>query len=167
MTLPRSRLMAVLTVLAMLAIGVAAGIAVERTVLHRKFDAARGGRSGSRGGGGPFGVMTEPMDTASRNLMRARIVKRITEDLTLTASQTMAVDRIFARRELELDSLRARVGPQLDSLRDNMRASIDSVLTAEQRVKFAEARKRMDARRRAEETRDREERDQRGQDGSR
>lgn len=167
MMMPRTRIMAVVTVVAMLGIGVAAGITVERTVLHRTSDTSRGGRYNSRGSQGPFGVMTEPVDTASRNRMRARIVKRITEDLTLTASQTVAVDRIFARRELQLDSLRARVGPQLDSLRDNMRVSIDSVLTAEQRVKFADARKRMDARRRAAETRDREERDQRERDASR
>jgi len=148
MTTPRSRLMAVLTVVAILGIGVAVGIAVDRTVLRQYSDASRGSRHGGRGGGGPFGIMTEPVDTASRNRMRARIVKRITEDLTLTPAQATSVNAIFARRELQLDSLRSRVGPQLDSLRDHMRASIDSVLTAEQRVKFAAARTRMDARRR-------------------
>jgi hypothetical protein len=145
MTSPRSRWMALLTVVAMLAVGVALGIGVERRVLHQRPD-YRGGR-----GGGPFGMMSEPVDTASRNRMRARIVKRITDELVLTPAQAQSVDAIFARRELQLDSLRMRVGPQLDSLRDQMRVAIDSVLTPEQRLKFAEQRRRMDERRRAAE----------------
>ncbi len=143
MTSPRSRWMALLTVVAMLAVGVALGIGVERRVLHQRPD-----NRGGRGGGGPFGMISEPVDTASRNRMRARIVKRIADDLALTSAQSLFVDAIFARRELQLDSLRMRVGPQLDSLRDQMRASIDSVLTPEQRVKSAEQRRRMDERRR-------------------
>jgi hypothetical protein len=147
MTSPRSRGMAVLTVLATLAVGVALGIGVERRVLHRRPD-NRGGRGG--GGGGPFGMMSEPVDTATRNRMRGRIVKRLTDELSLTPTQAQSVDAIFARRELQLDSLRLRVNPQLDSLRDHMRLSIDSVLSPEQRVKFAEQRRRMDERRRTE-----------------
>jgi hypothetical protein len=155
-TTPRSRTMAVLTVVAMLGIGVAIGVAVDRTILHRSTDQWRSGRGGGGGGGGgggrsgsnsPFGMMTEPTDTTSRNRMRARIVKRIADELALTPAQVTAIDAIFVRRELQLDSLRARVGPQLDTLRDHMRASMDSVLTPEQRAKWAEARKRMDARR--------------------
>lgn len=146
MTSPRSRGMAILTVVAMLAVGVALGIGVERRVLHRRPD-----NRGGRGGGGPFGMISEPVDTASRNRMRARIVKRITDELALTPTQAQSVNNIFARRELQLDSLRMRVGPQLDSLRDHMRVAIDSVLTPEQRIKFAEQRRRMDERRRADE----------------
>lgn len=142
MTTPRSRVMAVLTVAAVLAIGTVLGVVLDRRVLHRRSD-FRGGRSG----GGPFGMISEPPDTASRNRMRARIMKRLTDELALTPAQATAVDSIFAHRELQLDSLRARVGPQLDSLRDQMRASIDAVLTPEQRVKFAEQRRKMDARR--------------------
>jgi hypothetical protein len=137
--------MAILTVIATLTLGIALGIVVERRVLHRRPD----GR-GNRGGGGPFGMMSEPGDSASRNRMRGRIVTRITEELALTPAQAQSVDAIFARRELQLDSLRLRVGPQLDSLRDQMRAAIDSVLTPEQRVKSAEQRRRMDERRRAD-----------------
>ncbi len=148
MTTPRSRIMAVLTVLAVLTVGLVLGVVLDRRLLHRRAD-FRGGR------GGPFDMMTEPADTASRNRMRARIIGRITTELALTPAQARAVDSVFARRELQLDSLRARVGPQLDSLRDEMRGAIDSVLTAEQRVKFAEQRKRMDARRRGERDRDR------------
>ncbi len=142
MTTPRSRVMAVLTVVAMLAIGIFAGIALDRGVLRKRND-FHGGR-----GGGPLGVITDPVDSASRNRMRARIMKHITEDLTLTAAQAASIDLVFAHHELQLDSLRSHVGPQLDSLRSQMRASIDSVLTAEQRVKLAETRRKMDARRR-------------------
>lgn len=157
MTTPRSRVMAVLTVVALLGIGLAAGMAVERTTPRRGSDSSsRGWRGGGGRGGSPFGMITEPVDTASRNRMRARIVKRIADDLTLTPSQATAIDAIFARRELQLDSLRARVGPQLDSLRDQMRAAMDSVLTPEQRVKFAETRRRMDSRRRDGDGRDRD-----------
>ncbi len=142
MTTPRSRAMAVLTVIAMLTIGVFAGVAIDRTVLRRPHDYR------SRGGG-PFGMMTEPVDTANRNRMRARIVRHLTDDLTLTPAQATAVNAIFARRELQLDSVRSRVGPQLDSLRNQMRLSIDSVLTPEQRTKFAETRKKYDSHRKA------------------
>lgn len=147
MTTPRSRVMAVLTVLAMLGIGVVVGIVVDRRLLRHRPDGRGGGRGGS------WGMMTEPVDTASRHRMRTHIVKRITDQLKLTPAQVVAVDAIFARRELQLDSLRAHVGPRLDSLRDQMRASIDSVLTPAQRVTFAENRRRMDARRRSAETR--------------
>jgi Spy/CpxP family protein refolding chaperone len=142
MTTPRSRTMAVLTVIAMLTIGVFAGVAIDRTLLKTP-------RDGRPRRGGPFGMMTEPVDTANRNRMRERIVKHLTDDLTLTPTQATAVNAIFARRELQLDSLRSRVGPQLDSLRNQMRLSIDSVLTPEQRTKFAETRKKYDAHRRA------------------
>ncbi|MDZ7632521.1 MAG: hypothetical protein U5K74_14525 [Gemmatimonadaceae bacterium] len=138
MTAPRSRVMAILTVVAVLAIGVALGVAIDRRLLPRRD--YRGGRSG------PFSAMNEPSDTATRNRMRARIVKRFTDDLALTPAQAAAIDGIFARRELQLDSIRNLVGPQLDSLRVHMRASIDSVLTPEQRVKSAEQRKRVEAR---------------------
>lgn len=151
MTTPRSRVMAVLTVVAMLCVGVAGGIALDRLLLHRHGD-VRGGGGPRRGGGGPFGIMDAPTDTASRNRMRARIVKRITDELGLSAAQVQAVDSIFIVRERQLDTLRAHVRPQLDSLRDQMRASIDSVLTPAQRVKFAEARQRMEARRRSEDS---------------
>ena len=141
MTAPRSRLMATLTIVAMLAIGVFIGVALDRNLLPRRGD-YRGRRDS-----GPFGMMSGPADTAIHNRMRARIMKRITEDLALTPSQAHSVDSIFSRRELQLDSLRARVGPQLDSLREQMRLSIDAILTPEQRIKFAEQRKKMDARR--------------------
>lgn len=146
MTTPRSRMMAILTVVAMLAIGVCIGVALDRTLLHRRGDGRDHGR-----GRGPFGLMNEPADSASRTRMRERIVKRITDDLALTSAQVHAVDSIFARQETQLDSMRARVGPQLDSLRDRMRQSIDSVLTPAQRIKFAESRKRFDSRRRPNE----------------
>ncbi len=148
MTTPRSRVMAVLTVVAVLAIGVVLGVVLDRRLLHRRGDVGGWRGGGRRDGGGSFGMSAEAPDTASRNRMRARIMKRITSEMALTAVQAHAVDSIFARREMQLDSLRARVGPQLDSLRDQMRASIDSVLTPEQRVKFAEQRRKMDARRR-------------------
>ena len=140
MTTPRSRAMAVLTVLAMLTIGVLAGVALDRTALRRS-------RGNHPRGGGPFGMITEAVDTAHRNRMRERIVKRFTDDLSLTPTQATAVNAIFARRELQLDSLRSRLGPQLDSLRQQMRLSIDSVLTADQRTKFTETSRKYDARR--------------------
>jgi Spy/CpxP family protein refolding chaperone len=145
--------MAVLTVVAMLCIGMAGGILLDRTLLHRSAASGRNGRD--RRGGGPFGMMTEPVDTASRTRMRGRIMKRITDDLSLTAAQATAVEAIFVRHEHQLDSVRTRVGPQLDSLRNAMRASMDSVLTPEQRVKLAETRKRMRERRRGDDVRGR------------
>ncbi len=144
MTTPRSKLMAALTLLGALCVGVAIGVGVERSMLHR-----RGAWRGGRGPSGPLGMMGEATDTASRHRFRGRIMKRMTDELALTAAQATSIETLFVRRERQLDSLRARVEPQLDSLRDQMRASIDSVLTPEQRTKFAEARRRMDQRRRS------------------
>lgn len=144
MTAPRSRVMAVLTVLAMLGIGVAIGVASDRALMRRRWE----GR-GARGSGNPFGMIAGPVDTVARAETRARIVKRITADLTLSEPQVRAVDAMFRRRELQLDSIRLVLRPQMDAFRDQMRASMDSILTPEQRVKFAESRRRMDARRRA------------------
>ena len=137
--------MAVLTVVAMLAIGVCIGVALDRNLLHRRGDA----RDRSRGRGGPLGMMGEAVDTAGRSRIRERIVKRIADDLALTPTQAHKMDSLFARHELQLDSMRARVSPQVDSLRDRMRQAIDSMLTPEQRIKFAESRRKFDARRSA------------------
>lgn len=131
MTTPRSRLMALFTVLAVFGVGVAIGVAADRSLLRRQSDGSRE----RRGGGRPFSVMGEPQDTSARNRMRSRIVKRMTDELTLTPAQAQQVDAIFATNERQLDSLRAQVGPRLDSLRHGMQIAIDSVLTPAQRVK--------------------------------
>jgi len=146
MTTTRSRLMAFLTVVAVLGVGVAIGVAVDRSLLRRQSDMSRERRGGE--GGSPFGMMGESQDTAARNRMRGHIVKRLTDDLTLTPAQAQQVDAIFATRERQLDSLRARVGPRLDSLRDGMRLALDSVLSPSQRVKAAERRAKWQERRR-------------------
>lgn len=145
MTTTRSRLMALLTVVALLGVGVAIGMAADRSLLRRQTDRSRERRSG---GGSPFGMMGEPQDTAARNRMRGHIVKRLTDELTLTPAQTQQVNAIFATRERQLDSLRARVSPRLDSLRDGLRLAIDSVLTPAQRVKATEMRAKWQERRR-------------------
>jgi Spy/CpxP family protein refolding chaperone len=139
MTGTRSRLMAVVTVLASVAFGVGIGILLDRTVLGRR-PPFRGGR------GGFVSMMTEAPDPAARERERQRIVARMTDELALTPAQATRVTALFLARETQLDSVRLRVRPQLDSLRDAMRASMDSVLTAEQRAKFAELRKRMEQR---------------------
>lgn len=142
MTLPRSRLLATLTILAVLGIGVVVGVSIDRMLLHRR-EAARP-RTGS---GSPFGIIGEAPDTTGRRRMRERIVQRMTEELTLTAAQKVSIDSIFARRELQLDSLRNHVRPALDSMRSQMRSAIEAVLTPEQRTKFEESRKKREGRR--------------------
>jgi Spy/CpxP family protein refolding chaperone len=145
MTMPRSRVMAAITVFTMLCVGIAVGIAVDRSMLRRRFG---GGGPGRGGMGGPFGMIgAEPPDSATRQRMRHRIISRMRSELDLTPAQERSVDSIFASRELQLDALRSRMRPALDSLRDQMRVAMDSVLTPVQRIKFAEQRKRMDARR--------------------
>lgn len=159
MTTPRSRLMALLTVLAVLGVGVAIGVAVDRSLLRRQTDLSRQRRGG---GGSPFGMIGESPDTAAQNRMRGRIVKRLTSQLTLTPAQAQQVDAIFATRERQLDSLRAHVGPRLDSLRDGMRLAIDSVLTPAQRVKATEMRAKWQERHRhGDDDRERRSRDER------
>jgi hypothetical protein len=143
MTAPRSRVMAAVTVVTMLCVGIAVGIAVDRSMLRRRF----GGGPGRGGMGGPFGMIgAEPPDSATRHRMRQRIISRMRGELGLTPAQERSVDSIFASRELQLDALRNRMRPALDSLRDQMRIAMDSVLTPAQRIAFAEQRKRMDAR---------------------
>jgi hypothetical protein len=141
MSEPRSRQMALLTVLASVVLGIGAGVLLDRTVLHR-----RPPSRGPRGGGGMMAMLAERPDPATRARERQRIVGRITEELSLTPTQVAQVDRVFANREEQLDAIRVRIRPKLDSLRDAMRQSMDSVLTPEQRTKFAEIRRRMDAR---------------------
>ena len=134
MTTPRSRIMALLTVLAVLGVGVAIGVAVDRSLLRRQSDRSHDHRGG-RGGGRSFGMMGDLQDTATRNRMRGRIVKRLTDELALTAVQVRQVDAIFATRERQLDTLRAHI-------------AIDSMLTPSQRVKATAMRARWQDRRR-------------------
>ena len=147
MTTPRSRVMALLTVLAVLGVGVAIGVAVDRSLLRRQSDRSHDHRGG-RGGGSSFGMMGDSQDTATRNRMRGRIVKRLTDELALTTAQVRQVDAIFATRERQLDTLRAHIEPRLDSLRDGMQLAIDSMLTPSQRVKATAMRARWQDRRR-------------------
>jgi Spy/CpxP family protein refolding chaperone len=137
----RSRIMAAVTVFMTLLLGVAIGVAADRTLLHSR-------RPDFRGRGGPFGMLGAPADTAMRNQMRTRVITRVTRELSLTPAQVSQISAIFARGENRLDSVRVSVSPRLDSVRMQMRAAIDSVLTPEQRVKFAAARQRMEGRRR-------------------
>ena len=152
MTLPRSRLMATLTILAVLCLGTVIGVALDRTLLNRRPDNWRGG--GSRGGGppSPFGFLgNEAPDSAERLRMRTRVIGRMRESLTLTDAQATALDSVFAHHESQLDSIRRLVRPRLDSLSAEMRAGTDGILTPEQRTKLTEIRKqRAERRRRAD-----------------
>jgi Spy/CpxP family protein refolding chaperone len=139
MTEPRSRQMALLTVAASVVLGIGAGVLLDRAVLHRR-PPGRGPR------GGMMAMLADRPDSATRARERARIVGRMTEELSLTPAQVTQVDQLFAQREDQLDAIRVRIRPALDSLRDAMRQSMDSVLTPEQRTKFAAIRARMEAR---------------------
>jgi hypothetical protein len=145
MTNLRTRILAAITVVATLGVGIAIGIAADRSMLRRRFG---GGGPGRGGMGGPLGMIgADAPDSATRHRMRQRIVGRMRTELDLTPAQERSVDSIFASRELQLDALRGRMRPTLDSLRDQMRLAMDSVLTPAQRIKLAEQRKRMEARR--------------------
>jgi Spy/CpxP family protein refolding chaperone len=77
-----------------------------------------------------------------------RMTDRLTHELDLTPQQKTQVQQIIERHRAKIDATMAAVRPQVRQELDATNAEIETVLTPEQKTKFANLRMRVGARRR-------------------
>lgn len=128
--------------------GLLIGMAADRLWLTRHWGGrpSRGGPGGPfadgprRGPGGPPGIfrggMPSAMSPEFAAQRRREVVKRLTRELDLTATQQKAIDSIMAGNEAEFQALEQEMRPRMRSFLMRTRGQIDSVLTPGQREKF-------------------------------
>ena len=117
----------VVSLVAVFAIGVAAGYLGERYVVHKRHE-ARNRREGS----GPGHFPT---------------VETMAKDLGLNQEQQDRIREIFKRNEAELETFGRDFHTRLGELRDKLMAEVKAVLTPEQRDRMeAKIREFMDKR---------------------
>jgi Spy/CpxP family protein refolding chaperone len=78
----------------------------------------------------------------------ARMTDRLTHELSLSPQQKTQVQQIIERHRAKIDATMAAVRPQVRQELDATNAEIETVLTPEQKTKFANLRMRVGARRR-------------------
>jgi Spy/CpxP family protein refolding chaperone len=88
-----------------------------------------------------------PRHMTSR-LAADRMADRLTHELDLTPQQKTQVQAIIERHRAKIDATMANVRPQVRQELDATNAEIETVLTPEQKTKFADLRMRIGARRR-------------------
>lgn len=121
--------MAAVVLLLVALAGVLGGIALERTVLTPRTDAAAAGR--------------ERMPMRQRMPMREHAFRsRFAEELDLTPEQRVVVDSLMDRQLRELRRIHGEERPRVESVIAETRRSIDSVLTPEQRERMAQLAER-------------------------
>jgi Spy/CpxP family protein refolding chaperone len=77
-----------------------------------------------------------------------RMTDRLTHQLDLTSQQKTQVQQIIERHRAKIDATMANVSPKVRQEVEATNAEIETVLTAEQKAKFADLRMRIEARRR-------------------
>jgi Spy/CpxP family protein refolding chaperone len=77
-----------------------------------------------------------------------RMTDRLTHQLDLTQQQKTQVQQIIERHRAKIDATMANVRPQVRQEVEATNAEIETVLTPEQKTKFADLRMRIEARRR-------------------
>lgn len=77
-----------------------------------------------------------------------RMAERLTKELDLSPQQKTQVQQIIERHRAKIDATMASVRPQVRQELDATNAEIETVLTPEQKTKFANLRMRIGARRR-------------------
>lgn len=120
------RVAAALLLTGMFAIGVVAGVALERTRDRR-------GPERRVRDGVPVWALPE------RD--QRRHWARVSDQLALTPEQRAQVDSILTRRAHQLDAARAAVEPTMSAIMSSARSQIDSVLTPEQLSQIQEMRR--------------------------
>lgn len=78
---------------------------------------------------------------------RARFVEQLTRDLDLTSEQRQQLDVILADMGPKFRALHDQIAPQSEQLRLQGRERIRAILTPEQRPKYEEFLRRLDAER--------------------
>ena len=120
------RVAAALLLTGMFAIGVVAGVALERTRDRR-------GPERRVRDGVPVWALPE------RD--QRRHWARVSDQLALTPEQRAQVDSILTRRAAQLEAARAAVEPTMSAIMSSARSQIDSVLTPEQLSQIQEMRR--------------------------
>lgn len=77
-----------------------------------------------------------------------RMAERLAGQLDLSAQQKMQVQQIIERHRAKIDATMNSVRPQVRQELDATNAEIETILTPEQRTKFADLRMRIGARHR-------------------
>ena len=77
-----------------------------------------------------------------------RMAERLTKELDLSPQQKTQVQQIIERHRAKIDATMASVRPQVRQELDATNAEIETVLTPDQKTKFANLRMRIGARRR-------------------
>jgi len=121
------RIAAALLLTGMFAIGVVAGVGLER-VRDR-----RGRQQHSVRDGVPVWALPE------RD--QRRHWARVSDQLALTPEQRAQVDSILTRRARQLEAARAEVEPTMSAIMASARSQIDSVLTKDQLARIQEMRR--------------------------
>ncbi|MFB3924007.1 MAG: hypothetical protein ACE145_19975 [Terriglobia bacterium] len=78
---------------------------------------------------------------------RARIVRRLSNELKLSTDQTAQLDKIMEESFKRMDEQRKLVEPQFKAVRDETNGRIRQILTPEQLPKFEAMLKRFEERR--------------------
>jgi Spy/CpxP family protein refolding chaperone len=134
----RVRLWFSLFVLVVFSVGLAGGVALDRSlnrraVFDRSFD--RGGPRGPMdlgpGGPGPGGGPRRGGGPPPRVL-----VERLASDLDLTADQRTKVEEVLTARRTRLEAVQREVRDRFEAEQRGLRDEIRKVLTPEQQVKF-------------------------------
>ena len=120
------RVAAALLLTGMFAIGVVAGVGLERVRDRR-------GRQHSVRNGVPVWALPE------RD--QRRHWARVSDQLALTPVQRAQVDSILTRRSRQLEAARAEVEPTMSAIMASARSQIDSVLTPDQLNRIQEMRR--------------------------
>jgi Spy/CpxP family protein refolding chaperone len=123
-----TRVAAALLLLAVFAVGLIAGFALDRVIHWRHFGFHRWGR-------GPV-----PVWALSEGQQR-RHWSRLSARLHLSPEQKTAVDSILTRRTRQLEETRARFEPAIHAVMEDARRQIDSVLTPDQRARLEKFRR--------------------------
>jgi Spy/CpxP family protein refolding chaperone len=110
------KLLIILSLIVVFAIGVAAGILGEKYLVHKRYPQREG-----------------PRDRQSPHFPT---IETMAKELQLTQEQQDKIREIFKRNDDRLKELRGSLHQRLEEMRTLLKGEIDGVLTAEQRQKF-------------------------------
>ncbi len=128
----KSRLAAVLLVLAVLVLGIAIGVLGTYLEGYKVFGAALIHRT-----------RPDRSPAAQQHERQAR-VEQLTKDLSLTAEQQQKLDSTLTQMSTTYSGIHQQFGVQMDQARKQGRDSIRAILTPEQVAKFDDMMRKMD-----------------------
>ena len=123
-----ARSLAVLVMVAIMVVGVLAGVALDRVLLSSRVQAAVFPDTGFH-----------PLSSALRSPTpeeRRRLRAELSRQLTLTPSQDSAFEAIMMQRAGEFSALREEIRPRVERLVSDVRSDMEQVLTPAQRERF-------------------------------